>query len=240
MPEGPLSGPAVPGHLGLYPRPRGVDQMSQATWARIRGPRGVDQLYRVTRALVRGPPVSTSGPGRLGPGSEDTKSTSCPGELGAVSDIPWTRPAVPGDSGPGRTYCGFYQASWATRARSRGPAVDQLSRATRDCTQGLAGSSRYPGRLLHVSECPRCRQAVLGDSDPGPSARGADQLCRETRNLVGGPVGLSSLPGRLSPGSQGPRGRPAVPGISLLYPRDLGSTSGSGQLGFVSEGPGFE
>ena len=190
MPEGPLSGPAVPGHLGLYPRPRGVDQMSQATWARIRGPRGVDQLYRVTRALVREPPVSTSGPGRLGPGSEDTKSTSCPGELGAVSDIPRTRPAVPGDSGPGRTYCGFYQASWATGARSRGPAV----------------WTSCPGQLGTVPKASRGHPDIPGDSCTCLSALGVDRLSWEIRTPVRVPVVPISSAGRLGTWSEGPWG----------------------------------
>ena len=179
LPEGPLGRPALPGNSGLYPRPRGVDQMSQATWARIRGPRGVDQLYRVTWALVRGPPVSTSGPGRLGPGSEDTKSTSCPGELGAVSDIPRTRPAVPGGSGPGRTYCGFYQASWATGARSRGPAV----------------WTSCPGQHGTVPEGSQRRPDIPGVSGPCPRAQGVDQLPRVTWARDPEPAVSSSSPG---------------------------------------------
>ena len=53
VPKGPCGGPAVPSNLGVYPRPRGVDQISRATLARVRGPAG-----------------STSSPGGLVHGSE--------------------------------------------------------------------------------------------------------------------------------------------------------------------------
>ena len=143
-------GPGSEGFLGSNSCPAGLGPGSEGPWGlpavpgvSLLCPRapGVYQLYRVTRALVRGPPVSTSGPRRLRPRSEDARATSSPGQLGVVSNVPWDRPAVPGDSGPGRTYRGFDQASRATPAHLRVPR----------------GRPAVPG---HSCLCPRARGDV--------------------------------------------------------------------------------
>ena len=175
---------------------------------------GVDQLYRVTRALVRGPPVSTSGPRRLRPRSEDARATSSPGQLGVVSNVPWDRPAVPGDSGPGRTYRGFDQASRATPAHLRvprgRPAVPghsclcprargdvQLSRVNVARIRIHSGLTSCPGRLRPVPEGLWCRPRLSGQSV-----------------LVRVPAVSTSSSGRFRPWSEGPRGRPVFPRTS--------------------------
>ena len=84
--------------------------------------RGFKQLSRVTRARVRVP----------------TGSISCPGGLGPVSDVPQSRPAVPGDSGP-------FPSS----------RVNHFSRGNWALVQGSVGSNICPGRLGPRSECLR-------------------------------------------------------------------------------------
>src|SRR5512137_2969260 len=83
----PQGRPAVPGDWGLGPKALGVDQLSRATRARIRGPAGQpdipgdsgadpracriaqdswsDQLSRATRAWVRWPAGTSSSRGRV-------------------------------------------------------------------------------------------------------------------------------------------------------------------------------
>ena len=121
------------------------------------------------------------------------------------------RPAVPGNSGPGRRHCGVDQASLAPRARARGPA----------------GSTGCPGGLGPASEGPPGRPAVQVDSGPSLKARVVDQLSQALgpvsegtwvrpgvpgdRTRVRRPVGSTICPGRYWPGSKGPRGPPAGP-----------------------------
>ena len=109
--EGPRFRPALPGEsrsalrptgliavlgvTGQSPMACGIDQMSRATRACVRGPTvstinpglscpcprasWVDQLSCATRGRVWGPAGSTSFPRRLRSGSECPWSTSCPG-----------------------------------------------------------------------------------------------------------------------------------------------------------------
>ena len=84
--------------------------------------------------------------------------------------------------------------SWVTRARVRGPLV----------------SSSCPGRLGPVSNGPRCRSAVPGDSGPCPRSRGVDQLSLMTRTSVRVLEVSTSSPRLLTIQSEGLRGRPAV------------------------------
>ena len=77
-------------------------------------------------------------------------STSCTGSLGTVPEGPRCRTAVPGVSGLGLKARGFYKRSKTTRARVRGPAVDQRSRATRDLVGGPTVLTSLPRRLRSV------------------------------------------------------------------------------------------
>ena len=208
VPEGTLGGSAVLGNLGLYPRPRSVDQTSRATlsaqgstscpgtlafvseglrgqpavpgeWGS--GPKalGVDQLSWATQARALGPAVSTNSPGRLGFGSDGPWSTSCPGSLAPMPDVPRGRPAAPGDSG-------LYP---------RAHGVDHLSRAPRARVQGPTGSTKCSGRLLPRSDGPHGRPNVPGNSGSGPRAFGVDQQSRATRVLFRGLAGWTNSPG---------------------------------------------
>ena len=167
------------------------------------------------------------------------------------------RPAVPGNSGPGRRHCGVDQASLAPRARARGPA----------------GSTGCPGGLGPASEGPPGRPAVQVDSGPSLKARVVDQLSQALgpvsegtwvrpgvpgdRTRVRRPVGSTICPGRYWPGSKGPRGPPAgprdsgpvlmargvnqqslAPGARVRNPSVL--TSCPGRLETVPEGLGVE
>ena len=202
----------------------GVEQLSWATCARVRGRRsqpavlgdsgtglralGVHHLSRATPAGAREPAVSTNSPGRLGPGSEGPRS----------------RQAVPGDPGLGPIARGVDQQSRAPRASVRVPArmtqclwgpgllgdsgpltrargVDQLSRVTQ------------PG-----SKSPRARAALPGHSCLGPMPLRVDQLSGVIRARAQGPAVSTTDPGQLRSGSEGLRGRPAVPGDPRLVP----------------------
>ena len=143
--RGPAGSPAGLDDSCQGQRSRGFDQLSRATRARVRMPRGSIAAW-ATRARVRA---------RAG-------STSCTGQLGPVSDVPWCRPAVPDDSHPCPSSRGFHQLSQTTHDPVRWPAV----------------STSCPGRFRPGSDFPRCRPAVPDDSRPCLRACGFDTLFR--------------------------------------------------------------
>ena len=220
MSEGPRGQPAAPGECGSGPKALRVDQLSWATQA---------------RAL--GPAVSTNSAPRLGVGSDGPWWTSSPGRLAPMPDVPWGRPAAPGDSAP------VPRAHW----------VEQMSWATPAQVRGHTWSTKYPGQFGLRSEGPRGRPTVPGDLGPCPTARGINQLSLVTLahargaavsnscfgRLALGPrnPGSTNSPGRLGFRSEGPWGQPAVPGDSGPRPRPKGSTSCPGRLGPGSECP---
>ena len=87
-----------------------------------------------------------------------------------------------------------------------------------------------------MSEGPRCRPALLGDSRWGPRSRGVDQMSRASRAMVRGPAWSTSSPGRLELGSEVPQGSPAFPGDSRSGRWPTLSTSSPGRLGPMPEG----
>ena len=97
-------------------------------------------------------------------------------------------------------------------------------------------STSSPGRLRPVSEGPRCRPALLGDSRWGPRSRGVDQMSRASQAIVPGPAWSTSSPGRLELGSEVPQGSPAFPGDSRSGRWPTLSTSSPGRLGPMPEG----
>ena len=195
---------------------------------------GVDQLSRATRALVRGPPCRHGFPGdshrarrpgyrtavpcdaRFCPRAPGVNQRSRP--HGPVSESPRGRPPVPGDSG----------------RYPRAHSVDQLSRASRFLVQGPALTS-CPGRIVPGSaasgvdqtsgglgpgpEGPRGRLAVPGDSGLAPRAGGFDQVSRGTGARSKGPAWSTSCPRRLGTLSEGPRFQTAFLGVSGPCPR---------------------
>ena len=120
--ECPRSLPAALGDSGPPPKSRGVDQLSQATWALARAPlcsnsyplrpwtesegTQFDQLSQVTWAHVGGFPDLTSCPGGLRPGSKGPRG----------------RPSLPGVLGPAPNSRGFNKETRATWAHVRVPA----------------------------------------------------------------------------------------------------------------------
>ena len=180
-----------------------VDQISRATRARLKGravltsshgrlgpgsvcPRclpaalrdsglapkshGVDQLSQATWALARAPLCSNSYPLRPWTESEGT-------QFDQLTQVTWAHvrgvpdlTSCPGDSGPG--------------PRARG--VDHLSRVSLALLPIPAVSTKEPGRLGPMSECPRCQQALPGSSRLRPRDRRVKQLSRATRARVGG------------------------------------------------------
>ena len=188
MSESPRGRPAVSRDSRLSPRARGVDQLSQVTPAQVLGP-AVDQLSRAPRGRARCTAGFTSCLGGLGPGSE------CPGcrpsvpRFGPGSQVPWGQPGVPGNSPS------------SPRARR----VDQLSRASRARVRWSGGSTSFPRPLGRVSEVPRVRPALPGESRSALRAKG-----------------LTHGPGRHGPEPYGLRDRPAAPGDSRPVPRARG------------------
>ena len=71
-----------------------------------------------------------------------------------------------------------------------------------------------PGRLGPMSQSPRYRTTVPGDSGLCPMACGIDRLSRAPQACVPGPSVSNCSAGRLGPVSQGPRVRPALLGVS--------------------------
>ena len=188
LPKGPWGPPAVPGHSRLGPKALGVDELPQETPARLRVPVVSPSCPLGTRGHSRGPAESTSCPGCLGPYprarvskscpgrparvSGDPRSTSYPRRLGLEPDVPWGRPALPGDSGPVRRDRGVDQLSRTPRAQARGssvstscavrhgpgsegPWVDQLPLANGTVVRGPAGTTSCPVRIWPGSEALR-------------------------------------------------------------------------------------
>ena len=122
-----------------------------------------------------------------------------------MSEGPRCRSAVLGDSGPGPWSCGVVQLPGKLALRSEDLRVDQHSRAPWVRVRVPAGSISTPGRRRPMSQGPRCRPALPGD----------------TRSYLR-PVVLTSCPGLLGPISQGPQGIPAVPCNSDLVPKTRG------------------
>ena len=134
LPKGQCGLPVLPGDFGPGLKAHGYDQLSWDSHTWVRGPPGVEQLSRATRAFVRGHRKSTNNPGQLGlvpeglqcrstlPGdsghglrsrwvdqlSQGTRararcpaeSTRSPGQLGLGSEDTRGRSAVLGDCGP--------------------------------------------------------------------------------------------------------------------------------------------
>ena len=159
--RGPAASTSSPGQLKTVPEGLGFKKLSQVTryWVRrpavltsCPGPLGpMSEGLQFRPALphdsnkVRGPAGSTSCPGRFHPLSSAHGVDKLSRVFTLGSEGPWGLPAVPGDSGPG------------TRARGRpaspgdlGPGRTyrgflQMSRATRTCVRGPAGSTTYTG-----------------------------------------------------------------------------------------------
>ena len=195
-----------PGRLGLgsvvLPHPRalpgdsrpaliasGVEQFSLATRARVRFPAGSASCHGRLRPLCEGPRRRPAVLGDLGPGPRSCGVHQLSRGLALPSEGPWCPPVVPGASCSGPWACGFDQHSRAPRARVRVPA-------------GLIST---PGRLGPMSQVPRGRSAVQGNSDPVPKARGVDQVSRATWACVPGPEVSTSCPGGLALDSDSPR-----------------------------------
>ena len=116
----------APGRLGPVPNgPQGRPAFSGYSGPALRA-RGLDQLSRAACAWVRGPPCSTSFPGRLGPGSEGRWCE--PTLAGALGSFPRSRgqPAVPHVLGLLSRAHGVNQLSLATGARSQKPLVSTI------------------------------------------------------------------------------------------------------------------
>ena len=182
----------VPGNSGPCPWAHGVEaalgdsgpvprscmdvQHSWATRARVVGPqvrldvpehsrlvprtRGVDQLSWATCARVRG----------------HTVLTSCPGQLGNRSVVPWGRPAHPGHSGSCPLARSVEQLSRRTRAGSDGPRGRPYVPGYSGSGTGAKGVEYTPGQLGLMSKDPRGRPSVPCDSGPDPMVRGVNQL----------------------------------------------------------------
>ena len=225
-----------------------------------------------TQAWVRVTAVTTSSHGRLGTLSEGSwhqpaflgDSGQCPRTHGvdqlSQATMERARDVVVSNSCPGRLVLGprnpgstTLQGDSASDPSARG--VDQLSRATRNCTQGLAWSSRYPRQLRHVSErprcrpalpgdsgtcaeCPWCRSALLGDPEPGRRACGVDQLSPASRSCV---RGTQCLPLFLGDSGSCPKARVSNScpwGLALVskVPRGLPAVPGHLGLGLSARG----
>ena len=105
-----------------------------------------------------------------------------------MPDVPWGRPAAPGDSAP------VPRAHW----------VEQMSWATPAQVRGHTWSTKCPGQFGLRSEGPRGRPAVPGDWGPGPKALVVDQLLGDLR-MSPWSRGVDQLPRGLRPGSESPR-----------------------------------
>ena len=150
----------------------------------LRAP-GVDQLSLATRASVRGPEGSKSSPGRLALGFQGPRvRPDVFGDSGTVPKASWVdqvsraprdhargpggQPDVPSDSGPAPSACGVNQPSRATCALVPGPLV------LTSCPRGIGSRS----------EGLRGRPAVPGDSGPCPMSSAVHQMSRVTRARV--------------------------------------------------------
>ena len=177
-------------------------QLCRVTHDLVGGPRG-DQPLRATQACARGVTVSTSIQGDSGP------CPRCRGvELWCQATRAWSgctrgRPAFPCDSSPGPR---SHEVDQLSRGTPRACGSDQISRATRTCVQGPAGSTSCPRRLGPGSEGLRGRPAVSGESHLGPRAHEFNQLSPATRSWVRGHAGSTRCHRPLGSGSEGPQG----------------------------------
>ena len=165
---------------------------------------GVDQLTWAARAWVRGPSGLTNSPGRLGPGSECPR---CRPPLRETRDLVGGSSgstSLSGDSGPcprAHSFDKHPRRLWTMLAAAgsnscprelplgpRSPSVDQLS-------LGLA----------LVSECPRGLPALPGDSRSGSRAREVGPISLATRAQFRGPAGSTWSQRRLGPVTEAPR-----------------------------------
>ena len=213
-----------------------LDQLSLATWARVRGntdrpafqgdlgpglrSRGVYQLSRASQTGSEGRGVDQL--------SRVTRER-VQGPMGQPT-VPGSRACVPGptlstscpvllgpmNEGPSCRPAVLGNSGLVTSAHR----VDRLSGMTRSRVRVPAGLTRCPGRLAPFSEFPWVRHAVPGDLGQGPRARGS-----------------TSCPGDSGPGpsycgvdqlSRATRARVRVP---------AGSTSCPWRLGLGSKGP---
>ena len=115
------------------------------------------------------------------------------------------------------------------------------------------GLTSIPGVLALVSDCPRGRPDIFGDSGPWPGSCGVCQLSRAHSANARVPAVSTHSPKRLEFGSKGPRstccpgclgpgpdvppGLPGVPGDSGSGRRVAVLPSHPGSLGPGSEGP---
>ena len=200
----------LPGHLG---------QWSDGPGPRLRG---FDQISRATRARVRVP----------------VGSTSSPGQLALVSEVPQCRPPVLGDSGLGLSSHGVESFHGRLVPGSEGPwfrpavldvsrpcpssqGVHQLSRTTQIRSEGpqfRPASQTIQDRVQVTAGLTHCP----GDSGPCPSAHGVDQQSRENQASAGGPTVSTSCPRRLGTVNKGPRCRSGFPGYSGPCPSARG------------------
>ena len=174
--------------------------------------------------------VLTHSAGRVAPGSEFLRC----------------QPAVPDDSYPSPSSQGVHQLPRTThnpvRVAAVSPAVldnsgpgpsargvEQLSRATQAHVQGLAGSTRCPGRLTPGSKGPWIRPEFPGISGPVPNARRVDLLSRMPRAHVRNPAVSTRFPDQIRPCPR-PRDRSDVPGEWPHVKGTAGSTSCAGRI----------
>ena len=172
---------------------------------------GVHQLSRGTRAWLRVPRVSNICPSIWARFPGPMGSTRCPWKLAFHSEGPRGRPAVPGDSGQGPSARGQPVVPGDSDPGKTYRVVEQASGATRARVRWSGGSTSFPRPLGRVSEVPRVRPALPGESRSALRAKG-----------------LTHGPGRHGPEPYGLRDRPAAPGDS---------SSCAGGLGAGSEGP---
>ena len=175
----------------------------------------VRPAVREYRVRAVGPAVSTSSPGRLGPGSK----------------CPWGQPAVLCDLGPHPMARSVNQPSWENRACAGGPAVSSSCPGrlvlVAEAPQGrppASGDSGPGPRARSVDQHsqatpalfqgPRIRRALLGDLGPRPRYPGVDQLSWSNRSCVRWTVGMNSSRGGLGLMFDGLWVLPAVPGDS--------------------------
>ena len=147
---------SCPRELALGPRAPGVDQLSLATRASVRGPEGSKSSPGRLALGFQGPRVRPDVFGDSGPVLRDggvdqvpkatrgcARGPACPSDLlghsAPGSEGQRVGPALPGHS----------------RLRPRHRGFDQHSRATQVCVHGPAGTISSPGRGALGSDCPQ-------------------------------------------------------------------------------------
>ena len=146
---------SCPRKLALGPRAPGVDQLSLATRASVRGPEGSKSSPGRLALGFQGPRVRPDVFGDSGPVLRDGGVDQVPKATRGRARGPAGPPDLLGHSGP------------ALRASG----LDQLSRATRACVQGTAGSTSTHGPLRFVSAGPQGLSALPGVSRSGRIVR---------------------------------------------------------------------